>query len=95
MAPRHLGYAIPAPMLGVAPHPPPGTSNGILAGVTMLASGVLATVFLIRVIGSEKNPVWKTVGFAALGGSAIGALHGLARILTEFTPERAEAQKTT
>lgn len=85
---QRLGYTMPIPALGMAPSPPPGTSEGILSGLTAFISGTLAAVFLVRVMRHEKNYIWRTVGFTALGASAVGAIQGLARILTEFVPEK-------
>lgn len=73
--------------LGFVPTPPPGTSEGIVAGLMLLATGTLSTLFVLRVLKYEKDGLWRAVGFAAMAGSAVGAIHGIARILSEFTPK--------
>lgn len=74
--------------LGFVPTPPPGTSEGIVTGLMLLATGTLSTMFVLRVLKHEKDGLWRAVGFAAMAGSAVGALHGLARILSEFIPPK-------
>ena len=86
--PKYVSAGFSKTGLGMNITPPPGTSDGILAGLMLLVTGTLSTIFVLRVLKYEKEPIWKAIGFAAMGGSAIAAIHGTARILSEFVPEK-------
>lgn len=48
----------------------------------LTASSVITIAFLIRALPKEKPGIWQVVGYAAMSGAAIGALRGLAGVIS-------------
>jgi hypothetical protein len=83
-----FGIASPLEMAGLAGGPPTTTQDALFSGLLLSATSALAVVYFLRSLKYEKSKIWTSVGFAAMGGAALGFVRGASMILSTLAPEK-------
>jgi hypothetical protein len=83
-----FGIASPLEMAGLAGGASTPTQDALFNGLLLSATSALAVVYFLRSLQYEKSKIWTSVGFAAMGGAALGFIRGTSMILSTIAPEK-------
>jgi hypothetical protein len=83
-----LGISSPLEMAGLASGPSTPTQDILFNGLLLSGTSALAVVYFLRSLQCEKSKIWTSVGYAAMGGAALGFIRGASMILSTIAPEK-------